>query len=1026
MKVFTSIFVLILLEKCSTYLIKVPTKPAQPNIVPVIWQNVQKLILPLFENVCEESTDETVLRLDKEFDFDSASVDYTKSDVVDNLQKLNSSNGLLPKGEIFSEYNRSHLYELKILYDVFYYAKDFDTFYKAASWARQNINCGLFVDAIYLAVVTRKDTSKISIPAPYELIPNYFIQKDVIIKASSLLSGEDLPDLDDIKVENNAYILDANYTSDMDDEYEDSNLAYFREDIGLNSYYFLRKLINAPWLNIPTDANNNYGDIMFFMMKQLAARYDLERYSNKLEELESLNWDSVVDAYDPKLIYSNGNEFSHRTISGISSNTDDITYIKTIENSLSNITAHLRQAGGHNKIQILNHLIDVMVTSEESYENYARRLLNQPSDMNERQYSTLDHYLTTVRDPIFWRINKKIVELIDNALKVLPGYTRKDLHFPGVEILNIETKKLMTSFESFQFDVTDSLKTIHANTTFQVKIAQTRLDHKTFTMKLNISSLVTQTGLVRIYIGPKTMPGEFVTKKNLFVLIDKFKFNLKRGINIISRSSDEMTCFSKDFISLRVLRKKVEDAEFGLESLPSQDIDRQIEYPSRLVLPKGWPEGLPLQVFAFIAPLTKSSLSGSYLTGNMDYNTPILSAGYPFDLNVDENQMFNLPNALLKDIAVTHKGAGKTSLYNDKAYSKKWDANDSFGPKQFDYTAKREYNYKNYQDEVEEESYDRPIENVHSLLGARPAFTYRNTTNDIVNKKQFKKKEKFPSNPVDIKKQELFENSLTDTENVNINSEPIENTTDVGNILNKIKTSLINPKLYNNKENDIGYDMTVIKNKANDLILNGKPFEPFETTTDKTTDIFHKSYNKWHTFLGVRPDFTYKKDTLDYSSKRNQYKEKKEKYGTIKPVFKKGDYPYSDINKVKEKANVDLVIDTEKVDVKNNDVTKKNIIIDDNNNLVMKNISENKYINKSNGEITKEIVDNLTTEKSNIVEKDIQYSTNKNYDDYVEDSGYPVSYDDDISVIISEEPKKRVTIYDFLFNNIPDEEKVYE
>lgn len=228
------------------------------------------------------------------------------------------------------------------MYEVLLYARDFDTFYKAAAWARQSVNCGLFVDAIYLAIVNRKDTAKVSVPAPYELLPNYFIKKDVLVKASLLLTADDAIPTPEagVRVEGNSYVLDTNYTTAIDDDDEDAKLAYFREDIGLNSYYFIQKLRNAPWFNNPNEIDNFYGERMFQMMKQFAARYDLERYSHGMLELEGFNWESVI-AYDPMLIYSNGNEFDHRISSKILSESDDVAFLKTIENNLSTVVTHL-------------------------------------------------------------------------------------------------------------------------------------------------------------------------------------------------------------------------------------------------------------------------------------------------------------------------------------------------------------------------------------------------------------------------------------------------------------------------------------------------------------------------------------------------------------------------------------------------------------------------------------------------------------------------------------------------------------
>ena len=319
--------------------------------------------------------------------------------------------------------------------------------------------------------------------------------------------------------------------------------------------------------------------------------------------------------------------------------------------------------------------------------------------------------MTNVRDPLFWKLNKKIVDIVDNALRVLPSYTRDQLYFPGVEVQNIEIKKMMTSFENFEFDVTNALKTENEDTKFQVKISQSRLSSKPFAFKISVSSFVAQKALVRVYIGPKMMPGQLIEKKNMLMLLDCFEYNLKIGSNLITRASHEMN-ISDDLISLESIRKRISDAEFGVDTLPLKSIWSQIEFPSRLILPKGTPEGLPLHIFVFISPYIKPTRGGS--TTNMEINyDAIFSLGFPLDLDIEIQQLFNLPNALVKDIVITHKtesasgnkGGRPINTYNSNSNSGMWQPTNNnyeapsgllasamqtkFGTKTFDYKSKK-------------------------------------------------------------------------------------------------------------------------------------------------------------------------------------------------------------------------------------------------------------------------------------------------------------------------------------------------
>lgn len=311
--------------------------------------------------------------------------------------------------------------------------------------------------------------------------------------------------------------------------------------------------------------------------------------------------------------------------------------------------------------------------------------------------------MTTLRDPVFWKLNKLVVNIVDNALKVLPTYTRSELYFPGIELVGIDVKKISTYFDYFQFDVTDALKST-TTTTFQVKIGQSRLNHKPFTAKLNITSLVTQKGLIKIFLGPKTPPGDLVAYKNMFVLLDSFECSFKKGINAISRSSDEMSHLATDFTSLKSLRKNVVDAEFGLDSLPLRGVESMLGFPSRLIVPRGTEDGLPLQIFVFIAPFVKITPRSMFMPSNMEFNSEVLSPGFPFDLSITDAQLFELPNALIKEILVTHKGAkitdnGGTSEKNNwqqstgQDYSGKENKPFDYKSKKAQYGKKTDYDY---------------------------------------------------------------------------------------------------------------------------------------------------------------------------------------------------------------------------------------------------------------------------------------------------------------------------------------------
>lgn len=89
----------------------------------------------------------------------------------------------LARNAIFTPYNSEQLYEMRMLFDLFYSAKDFQTFYKTACFARLNMNDGMFTTAFTAAVFYRNDCKYMRLPAIYEIYPNLFFDSNVIQEA---------------------------------------------------------------------------------------------------------------------------------------------------------------------------------------------------------------------------------------------------------------------------------------------------------------------------------------------------------------------------------------------------------------------------------------------------------------------------------------------------------------------------------------------------------------------------------------------------------------------------------------------------------------------------------------------------------------------------------------------------------------------------------------------------------------------------------------------------------------------------
>lgn len=221
---------------------------------------------------------------------------------------------MLPRGQVFSVFYYPHLKEAIALYKLFYYAKDYDTFYKTAVWARQHVNEGIYVYALSVAIVHRQDTHGIVLPPIYEVYPYYFFNHEVIEKAQhykQIFTGMQKPQTGDFK----GYTVFANYSSWYVNTHPEQSLSYFTEDVGINAYYYYFNIYYPFWMSKEDTYfhNERHGEQYYYVYQQLLARYYLERLSNGFGEIEHYDYDHAIPTgYYPSIQYHNGLEFPTR------------------------------------------------------------------------------------------------------------------------------------------------------------------------------------------------------------------------------------------------------------------------------------------------------------------------------------------------------------------------------------------------------------------------------------------------------------------------------------------------------------------------------------------------------------------------------------------------------------------------------------------------------------------------------------------------------------------------------------------
>ncbi|KAG5899980.1 hypothetical protein JTB14_034549 [Gonioctena quinquepunctata] len=562
----------------------------------------------------------------------------------------------LAKGAIFSITEERHLPQAVALFKMLYYAKDYETFYKTAVWARVNVNEGLFVYSFYVAVVHRADTKGIMLPPIYEVTPNMFFGADVIQEAQYYKQVHVAQQHGEAK----GYIINSNYSNQhLNLDHEQTSLAYYLQDVGVNSFFY-NMHINFPfWMNSTEFGWNNIprGNLYYIFCLNTWARYNLERIPYGYDDIEYLDWDLPVEtSYHSNLVYPNGMPFPNRPKFAklheyfnnygqnrwvkIGADSFSHSYVKDLETRINDAIfsgaiwneteGKLVKIESEEFLNVLGNLIEGNIDSANlryygPIWHFARHLLGystQQLDLNEVVPSALEHFETTLRDPVFYQLIKKLVVIpFQRYLARIPAYTRDELIFNGVEITKVKIDPLITYNEPHYSLLINSVfhgSHDHGND-FNVSVCQQRLNHMPFDTTMNIRSAKAQKASIRIFLGPKyDRDGRLINMKDNrihYVPIDTFVADLQAGDNVITRKSTDNRFYAPDKVSFHNLWHYTVASLENHEEFTTDLKQNSYGFPMRFMIPKGSPRGTPYQFFFTVQPYIEHPTP---LTHNLD------------------------------------------------------------------------------------------------------------------------------------------------------------------------------------------------------------------------------------------------------------------------------------------------------------------------------------------------------------------------------------------------------------------------
>ncbi|KAL1497678.1 hypothetical protein ABEB36_008599 [Hypothenemus hampei] len=688
------------------------------STTPVVQENVryktvdqefldkQEKVLTLFHHIDQDSVFEEHVQIQREAHdpvqyLQTRENLFVKPDVVITFINYFRYGLMLPKGVPFSVMTQQHLDQAVAMFKLFYYAKDFRTFYTMAVIMKHFVNEGMFLYSLSLAVTHRNDTYGIILPPIYEVYPWYFYNTQVIHQAQTHKMHENN------MVKNNAHnhhYVYVNTTGSNLNPHWEHTFNYFTEDVGTNSFWYYFNLHYPSWMDGEEfHIKNDYrGELYLTAIRSLAARFYLERLSHGKGQISTFDWEVPFETpYYPQLMYPNGDYFPERPSSVHLNNYykyhgehvnsiyaySDI-FVQDFERRMRDVIdsgvvydvknmKHVKIYDHEHHNEIVNMFANLLQANADSanpqylknYTEYASHLLGYGHNHHNWSYivpSVMEHHETALRDPAFYQLIKRILLMYHmyEQNHMVP-YAQNELIFPGISIENVEMDRLITYHDDFFADITNVLG--HSKDEMQVYAVQKRLNHKPFTYKIYVNSNQDVEAMVKVFIGPKYDEyGKHIDineNRWNFVLIDAFKWHLNNGQTLIKRSSQESEFYAHDKMSYHELVQKVSKAHKNQEEFHVTGKENYFYFPDRLMLPMGTYVGMPYQFYFIVYPFKPYVEQKEEMT--FFYPRPGTGGGfiddlplyYPFDKPIQYEEMFmhEVPNSYFYETKISHR-----------------------------------------------------------------------------------------------------------------------------------------------------------------------------------------------------------------------------------------------------------------------------------------------------------------------------------------------------------------------------------
>ncbi|KAJ8678886.1 hypothetical protein QAD02_014673 [Eretmocerus hayati] len=474
----------------------------------------------------------------------------------------------------FSLFIPMHCEAASSLIEIFIGLRNMNEVMAFGAYARERVNPELFAYALSTALVHRRDTRDLTLPSHVEMFPEKFLYCETITEAKE--SAEILQNASSrVPIQ-----IPTNFTgNDSDPEHR---LAYFREDIGVNSHHWHWHLI-YPFLGPFTIVNKDRrGELFFYFHHEMMARYNIERLCNNLTLVERL---LDLDAEIPGGYYSmlnipNSSKYwpgrpdnmklrnINRPDASLAFDIEDLKRFK--ERIYESI--HRKRIIAHNGLEInlnnesgvdvLGNVVEASILSPNSAYygslhvnlHLAIAYIHDPQNKHLQTPGVLSDPTTAMRDPIFYKLHAFVDDILYEHKNTLTPYDLRTLSYPGMQLLHLEVcsyadklgifgaepNKLYTFMENTDIDLSRGLD-FASNGPVLVRI--THLNHSEFQYRLTVRNGTGRKteAIVRLFMAPTQdldkVDLRFAQQKNLMIGMDTFVTSLDPGDNIVLRES---------------------------------------------------------------------------------------------------------------------------------------------------------------------------------------------------------------------------------------------------------------------------------------------------------------------------------------------------------------------------------------------------------------------------------------------------------------------------------------------------------